>query len=307
MTVTLSDSRLMQLFRHREDRLPILFICLLFALDLVVFSQVDSIGWLAAWTALGLYPKGWICAWNHHHQHLATFEASLLNRLLELVFGLHTGMTSHAWTLHHVLGHHAHYLDQTQDESRWKDLRGHTMGVVRYTFEVAFTAYPRAWAVSRRYRQHRPAFLGGLLTTGALLAAGLVFRPWQTLFVFLIPMVLSMLVTSWATYTHHAGRPADTHFEASTNILNRTYNALTGNLGYHTAHHYRSGVHWSRLPQLHEQIKHRIAPDAYLQPGFPFSWGQPIDTGASSVPSSSSTDSLGPLSRAIAGSELGGL
>ena len=270
----------MRLFRHREDRLPVFLVSLLFLCDLAVFTWVDSRWVLAAWTLCGLYPKGWVCAWNHHHQHLATFHPPGLNRALEFVYGLHTGLTSHAWTLHHVLGHHTDYLDQRRDESRWQGPDGRPLGVVRYTLEVAATAYPRAWAVSRRHREYRAVFVTGILATLLFLAAGFALRPWQTLFVFLLPMVVSMLVTAWATYTHHAGRPLASHFEASTNILNRVYNTLTGNLGYHTAHHTRPGVHWSRLPALHESIRHHIPADAYLQPGFPFSWGQPIDTHA---------------------------
>lgn len=266
----------MHSFRHREDRLPVLLISMLFLCDLVVFARVDNLWLLAAWTVFGILPKGWVCAWNHHHQHLATFDVPWMNRVLELVYGFQTGMTSHAWTLHHVLGHHLHYLDQTQDESRWLGSDGKVKGIVHYTLEVAGTAYPRAWVVSRKHPHHRPAFLGGLLVTGGLLAAGLVFRPWQTLFVLLIPMAISLLITSWATYTHHVGRQAEDAFSASTNIMNRAYNVLTGNLGYHTAHHHRSGVHWSRLPALHETIKHRISPDSYLNPGFPFNWGQAV-------------------------------
>ncbi|RLA27333.1 MAG: fatty acid desaturase, partial [Gammaproteobacteria bacterium] len=47
-------------------------------------------------------------------------------------------------------------------------------------------------------------------------------------------------------------------FQASYNNTNRLFNLLTGNLGYHTAHHYRQRLHWSKLPELHEKIKDRI-------------------------------------------------
>jgi fatty acid desaturase len=39
---------------------------------------------------------------------------------------------------------------------------------------------------------------------------------------------------------------------------------VTGNLGYHTAHHYKQGVHWSKLPALHEKIKDKI-PDNLIK------------------------------------------
>ena len=270
----------MRWFRYRQDRVPVLQFSALFAVDLLVFFIVDHPVLLVTWTLLGILPKGWVCAWNHHHQHLSTFEVPLLNRLLEVVFALQTGMTSHSWLRHHVLGHHPNYLDQAKDESRWMNEQGRPMGTVRYTIEVTSTAYVRAWEVSRKYPRHRPVFLGmGALVAGILVAA-LAFKPWAALCVFVLPMIISLAITSWATYTHHAGRDLSSHFVASTNIMNRAYNVLTGNLGYHTAHHYRGGVHWSQLPRLHDDIKHHIPADAYLQPGPPFTWGQPLDDAA---------------------------
>ena len=267
----------MHLFRYRQDRLPVLLFSLLFAADIAVFLAVDHPALLFTWTLLGIWPKGWICSFNHHHQHLPTFRQPVLNRLLEVVFSLHTGMTSHSGLLHHVLGHHANYLDQAKDESRWQGQDGRPMGIARYTLEVTLTSYTRAWQVSRKYRHHRPVFVGMLLLVAVILLAAFAWKPWAALFVLVLPMIISLSITSWATYTHHAGRDVGDHFVASTNIMNRAYNVLTGNLGYHTAHHYRGGVHWSQLPALHEEIKHHIPPDAYLQPGPPFSWGQPLD------------------------------
>ena len=73
-------------------------------------------------------------------------------------------------------------------------------------------------------------------------------------------MVCGLLLTAWTTFDHHSNLETENKFEASRNNMNRFYNLVTGNLGYHTAHHYKQGVHWSVLPELHEKIKHKIPP-----------------------------------------------
>jgi fatty acid desaturase len=260
----------MRVFRHAADRIPVLAILALFALDGVIYAWVDSFPWLLAWTLVGFVPKGCVAAFNHHHQHVPTFRVSFLNRLLEVVYGLQTGMTSNAWVLHHCLGHHANYLDQTKDESRWQDETGRVMGPLRYTLMTAVTAYPRAWQVGRGHPIYRRTFLGMGLLTVALLGGAMVYRPVPALMVFLVPMVLSLLVTCYATHRHHSGNDTVDHMVASNNVTHRMYNLFTGNLGLHTAHHYRPGVHWSRLPELHVQIAREIPKECFHEPGLPF-------------------------------------
>jgi|694.fasta_scaffold37764_7 fatty acid desaturase len=259
----------MRLFRHREDALPVLCIVALSVADVLVFLEAKSVWLLAGWLALVIGPKACICAWNHHHQHLLTFHQPWLNRLLELCYAFHTGITTNAWILHHVLGHHVHYLDQTKDESAWKRPDGTTMGVVEYTLTIALTGYPRAWRVGRRYPRYQPAFFGMGLVVVLLLAAAVAWNPLNAAFVFVIPMVAGYLITCWHTYCHHAGLDTDNPYEASHNILHRSYNILTGNLGYHTAHHVKPKLHWSRLPAFHAQIAERIPPHLYIEPFFP--------------------------------------
>lgn len=243
-------------------------------MDVAIFAWVDAWPWLATWLLLGIVIKGHICAWNHHHQHLSLLRIGWLNRVLEVVFALQTGVTSHTWVLHHAVGHHVNYLDQAIDESRWKRRNNTTMGVWEYTLVVALTAYPRALSVSKRFPRYRRLFLTMGAVTLLVLAVLVVIRPLQALFVFALPMVSSLFLTAWATYSHHSGKPTTSHFEACNNIVHRGYNLLTGNLGYHTAHHYKPGLHWSKLPTLHAQIAHRIPDDCYLTPGFPWRFGQ---------------------------------
>ncbi len=74
----------------------------------------------------------------------------------------------------------------------------------------------------------------------------------------------------YETYDHHAGLDQQAPYQASYNITDPWYNFFTCNLGYHTAHHLQCGRHWSQLPQLHQEIKHKIPVHLYREAGFPF-------------------------------------
>jgi len=259
-------------FRHKEDIVPTAIFCALFLIDIAVYMSSDSIPFLGMWTLLCLAPKACICSWNHHHQHVHTFHSTLLNRLLELVYSCHTGITTNAWVLHHNLGHHVNYLDQTKDESGWMRKDGTTMGVAEYTAVIAITGYIRAFMVGLKHPKYLKGFFQGGLITLLFVGTLTYLRPVPALIVFLIPMVTGYVITCWHTYYHHADLHSDNHFEASYNIMHKWYNLLTGNLGYHTAHHSKQGLHWSKLPELHESIKHKIPLHLYREPSIPFKW-----------------------------------
>jgi fatty acid desaturase len=258
----------MSLFKYPEDRLPVQIAVGLTVLDFTMYAAVRSPWLLVGYWLLMVIPKGVLSAWNHHHQHVPTFRSTGLNRLLELCYALHTGVTTNTWLLHHVLGHHQNFLDQDKDESRWKRKDGRLMSVLEYTFSVAATAYPRAYQVGRRYAAHQRQFVIYTALTALLVAGLVIYRPLAGILLFLLPMVCSMLYTAWVTYDHHSGLDTDDHFQASYNNLNRVFNRLTGNLGYHTAHHHRQGVHWSKLPELHAKIEKRIPAHLYRKSTF---------------------------------------
>jgi fatty acid desaturase len=255
-------------FRNSRDKLPVALILGVTALDFLVYFAVDhAVVLLGYWLAL-LVPKGIICAWNHHHQHVATFRATPLNRAYELSLALHTGMTSNLWTLHHVLGHHLNYLDQRKDESGWQRRDGTAMGVIEYTLTIAFTAYYRGYLVGERYPRHQRVFVLWTAITLATVLALVAYRPFPALMVFALPMLTSLIFTAWVTYDHHTGLDTQTVEEASYNIMNGSFNRLTGNLGYHTAHHKHQAVHWSKLPELHATIAHKIPAHLYRTSSF---------------------------------------
>jgi fatty acid desaturase len=256
------------MFRFSADRLPVILVLVSSAIDFGVYFSVDNVWWLVGYTLLMILPKGLIGAWNHHHQHTKTFHATALNRILEFFYALHTGVTTNLWALHHNLGHHQNYLDQTRDESRWKRADGTKMGVIEYTLIVTGTAYYRGFKVGKKFpRVQRNFVIFGILTLFGIIALCL-YRPLPALFVFVLPMVISLLFTVWVTYDHHSGLDTDDPFKASYNNTSHLYNLLTGNLGYHTAHHFRQGLHWSKLPELHRRLESQIPPELIRNANF---------------------------------------
>lgn len=254
----------MKLLKYQEDRIPVAVFFTLTVIDLVVFFTIDNLWVIIAYWLAMIPVKGMVSAWNHHHQHVPMFHSRPLNRLLEMSFAFHTGATTHAWTLHHVHGHHKNYLDQDLDESRWRRRSGEKYGYIAYTAMTALTAYQRAYVVGRNHQRIQRQFVIFGLLTLALLAILIVINPVNALFLFVLPMITSLLITIAATYHHHAGLDTDDHMLASYNYTHKLRNILTGNLGYHTAHHYRQGVHWSKLPELHETLVDKI-PDEYIR------------------------------------------
>jgi fatty acid desaturase len=248
------------MFRFSADRFPVFIVLVMSLIDFSVYFYVDNVAWLVTYTLISIVPKGVICAWNHHHQHTVTFHSKILNRILEFFYALHTGVTTNLWVLHHVLGHHRNFLDQDLDESGWKSSDGRTMSALEYTMNIAGTAYYRGYQVGRKFPRVQRDFLFYSALTLIGLAVLCWFRFLPALLVFVLPMIVSLLFTAWVTHDHHSGLDTDDPFQASYNNTNPLFNLLTGNLGYHTAHHYRPGLHWSELPGLHEKIKHRIPP-----------------------------------------------
>lgn len=261
----------MIIFRQKADRLPITIFTLFFLLDLFVFFTITERWFIVSWFLFSIYFKGNICSWNHHHQHVATFKQTFLNRLLEIMYGFQTGATSKAWTLHHVLGHHRNYLDQSKDESAWMRPDGKTMNVWEYIFKVTGSIFFRIIKVGKKWPNHLRDYLMMLVLQLVLLALFFSFNWFNALFIFALPMVLGLALTVWATYDHHSNLDTQNEFEGSRNILDPLYNLMTGNLGYHTAHHIKQGIHWSKLPEFHEKIAHKIPSSCYLEAGFPYS------------------------------------
>jgi len=260
------------ILRHTADRGTVMVVVCLFVVQLLVWHFGSTL-----WAALavpGLFVPAVMSACIHHnHQHVNVFRARWLNRLFELPLALQTGIGSYTWVLHHNLGHHLNYLQQRpdsatrRDESHWMRDDGSTMGRVEYTLRLFARHHLDVYRVGRRHPRIYQNYLRMHAVILALLGVLFWVHPVNTLLLFVALPALALLHTCSATYEHHSGLDTSDPLKATRNRTSRVYNLLSQNLGYHTAHHLRPGLHWSELPAFHAQIVGDI-PQAQIQPHF---------------------------------------
>lgn len=253
------------LYRHPADIPASILVAVVFAVQLWLFFTVTD-PWtllvVVAFLMLVQVSCGAVC---HNHHHTNVFGKPWMNRWFEVVMYLQTGTSGYSWTLHHNIGHHGDYLDQSIDPARWQERDGRTMSRLKFDFYNAFMIYPEIWKIGRRFPVLFARFKRWFWISNAVLLVFVLINPLNALIVFVLPMIIMLVVLLDNTYQQHSGLDTSSHYLASRNVEHPLYNLTSWNLGYHTAHHLYPGVHWTELPKLHAQMRHKI-PDVLCSP-----------------------------------------
>lgn len=248
----------MRIYRHRADRLPSAIVFAVLLVQLATFLFVDSLWAVAAIMVALLAFSAVPGAISHNHHHTPTFLRAGMNRGYEVILFLETGVLPLAWTIHHNLGHHKHYLEQDRDPAPWKHADGRVMSRVYYDLAGALNMYPEVFRIGRKYPELLRRFECWAVISLAVLAVFVVIDPVKALLLFVLPMPLMYIGLLDNTYMQHSDLDTASDFTASRNTTSRFYNLVSGNLGYHTAHHMKPHRHWSELPQLHAELSRQI-------------------------------------------------
>jgi fatty acid desaturase len=258
------------ILRYTADRYTVFHVLAFAAIQLAVWWLASPL--VAGLALLPLLVMSLMSAPMHHnHQHVNVFRSPTLNRLFEIPLSLQTGIGSYGWVLHHNLGHHLNYLSQHPptpvDESRWTRAGGDMMGRVEYTARLFLVHEIDIFRVGKKHPQIYRKYLLMKAAIYTTLLVLFVANPINTAILYGVLPLATLLHTCWVTYEHHAGLLTKEHRQASRNRSSRIYNLLSQNLGYHTAHHLRPGLHWSELPDFHRAIENEI-PESLVNAAF---------------------------------------
>jgi fatty acid desaturase len=135
------------------------------------------------------------------------------------------------------------------------------MGPWEFAWRLCVAMYPTVWRIGRRHPTLFGKFRRMAAVCAGILGVLLLIDPVNALLVFVLPLPPALLLQAQATYYQHAGLASRDPLRASRSVVDRRYNLRTLNLGYHTAHHLRPSLHWSKLPAFHATIAAAIPPE----------------------------------------------
>jgi fatty acid desaturase len=217
-------------------------------------ALAHSLWWVIPAAVVGAHAV----AIQHNHAHVPMFRFRVLNRLMDLVLHLTTGMPQMFWHGHHLRRHHGAPEEEYDWSSSYsfRDAKrvSRPIDYVYYclTFLPIFHAESLVEMLRRRHRGEMTRFLLLLAAFAAVSAAlAWTFGPWRWLA--LIGVVYFHCGTALGSmnYLQHFGcYRADGKHWAWT-FTCPIHNFLTYNNGYHLLHHLKPGLHWSEMPAVH--------------------------------------------------------
>jgi fatty acid desaturase len=247
--------------RYGEDQRSLLFLAALFVLFALQWTGVLRHWLLLPPTCLLAFVA---CVIKHNHIHCRTFRDALRNRLLDHALGLATGHSTTGIVTAHNVRHHG----LNQSEADW--VRASLVGFRRNWLNLL--VFPFVVVARMRSERHgdlgrwRPTLLRRAVAERAVLWAAmaiLLVAGWRATLLYL---AVPWLFGQWAIITinllQHQDCDAASELDHSRNVTGHAMNWLFLNNGYHTAHHLRPALHWSRLPAFHAA---RVAPRARAQ------------------------------------------
>lgn len=227
---------------------------------------------LAGWTLpLTMYGAYSAAVMAHNHNHCPTFTSRWANYVLSSWIAIFYGFPTYGWIPTHNENHHryvgregdATVLVTGEPDRAWIALT-HFFRSTR-TQSPLLAAY-RAKVRARSFRAWLGIWLQYVVVYGAhaamLALAILRFGIGRGSFVYLSALGIPAFGALWGimftNWIQHVGCEPGSRWNHSRNFTSGWMNALVFDNGFHTVHHDRPGLHWSRLREEHEKIAQHI-------------------------------------------------
>lgn len=247
------------MLKHRADLQTLLYMLLATALPVLQW-RLDAFH--PALFLASLVMAFAVGAMHHNHAHLPLWRSPLLNALTDYWFTLLQGHPGYVFFPAHLDNHHRH-VNGVRDFTRTYRYRDSNdlPGLLIHPLQSAYTLLPVIAAHLRMLWRERRKAVVQVMTHYAVLAACILtafLLDWRKALLFVAaPQLAALFFLLASNYLQHAYTDETSAYNHSRNFLG-WLNPLFFNVGYHTAHHHDSSIHWSRLPQVHAMIADRI-------------------------------------------------
>jgi fatty acid desaturase len=258
--------------RHRADvRTLVWAFVLMPAAAAAQYAVPRLAGWLLPVSMYLAYSAGVIA---HNHNHSPTFVGRRHNTLLSTWISFFYGYPVFAWIPTHNENHHK-FVNGAGDVTSTLRMGRDSGLVAALTFPLTSAAAqapliarflarakrdnPRAYA---SYAVQRlVVFVGHAAALGLAIGLhGVAVGAWCYASALGLPAAGALWGLMFTNYVQHVDCDPSSRWRHSRDFVSSWMNFFVFDNGFHTVHHERPGLHWSRTRQAHARIAHLLDP-----------------------------------------------
>lgn len=243
--------------RHAADVRTLAIVASYYLSTLLVWTFAPLDPWALPLTLLLGWMSWLVATITHNTVHCPIFRARWANQLMQVVLTLGYGHPVSAYVPGHNLSHHR-YTQQAEDVMRTTKVRyrWNLLNGLLFVPTVIPAILKNDRAFIRAMRHERPRWFRQLRRETAVFVGvnlALIALDWQRFLLFwYAPHVMAAFGIIGINFAQHDGCDEGHPYNHSRNFTGPFLNWVTCNNGYHTVHHMRPGLHWSKLPVAHE-------------------------------------------------------
>jgi fatty acid desaturase len=193
----------------------------------------------------------------HNHLHQGIFHDKRLNHLWRLVLSFGALYPASANIPAHNLVHH-HFEDDGQPD--WVDphivdFRWNLLNLLHFP-NVAGTytfAGVQRWKSVLNRKAFRKQYLTEQVVSFGITIGLLLYDFWPGLFFIVLPQLWGARSILRINLIQHDRTDMESEWNHSRNFVGRAFNWIMCNNGFHTIHHNKAGLHWTKLAEVHER------------------------------------------------------
>lgn len=249
------------MLRNSADLKTVLYMVITTTLFVVLWS-LDEFSWPLYVVFLFLSVAVTVIA--HNHNHLPIWRKKELNTLTDYWLTVFYGFPAFAWIPTHNLNHHA-LNNKEGDYTITYRLTEHNHLLMLLFYPMMSSYYqqkPIRDYLSLLRRTDRSKYWLSISQYAVLIlwvAVGFVMDWEKALLYIILPQQFGLFSVLIFNYVQHVHADEESRWNHSRNFVG-FLNALLFNNGYHTVHHEKAGLHWSKTPEAHAQIAKNIDP-----------------------------------------------
>lgn len=220
-------------------------------------SWYSVLFWLAVYVVISnLHLNGSM----HYHIHRPLFKSNKLNKAYDYVCSIPNLVSFEAYKFIHI-EHHKYTNDRLVNGKVGDPVSTYRCGNgIEESFwsYVIFSSLRNNFSAEDLLNKKDTVNWNKLKWEGRLgllaMIAVFVINVHFAILYFITVCVSSMVNAALSYNEHHKAIDIEDSSRDSVSCYNYLYNKLFFNTGYHQEHHYRPGVHWTKLPELTKQL-----------------------------------------------------